>query len=140
MPKTAADYALQILAAYEGEVAGAAYFCGLTRAYPRQSAFLEKCAALERATASQLGTLIHKYQLMPRSQVALEERGLSDARMDSGRDWMEFVRMSITSYAKYVAEFRALEALGPAEDQAVLAALTAHEVQLIEWMRAETAL
>jgi hypothetical protein len=53
---------------------------------------------------------------------------------------MELMRQSISSYAKYVAEFRALEALGPAEDQPVLAALTAHEVQLIEWMRAETAL
>jgi hypothetical protein len=37
-----------------------------------------------------------------------------------------------------VAEFKALEAIGPAEDQPTLAALTAHEVQLIEWMRAET--
>jgi hypothetical protein len=140
MPKTAADYALQILAAYEGEVAGAAYFGGLTQVYPQRSAFLEKCAALERATANQLGTLIRKYQLTPRSQEALEERGVLDARMETGRDWMELMRQSISSYAKYVAEFRALEALGPAEDQAVLAALTAHEIQLIEWMRAQTAL
>jgi hypothetical protein len=37
-----------------------------------------------------------------------------------------------------VPEFKALEAVGPVEDQRILAALTAHEIQLIEWMRAET--
>jgi hypothetical protein len=47
------------------------------------------------------------------------------------------VQQSIKSYARYVAEFKALEAMGPAEDQPILEALTAHEVQLIEWMRAE---
>jgi len=47
------------------------------------------------------------------------------------------MQQSIESYARYVAEFKALEAMGPAEDQPILAALTAHEVQLIEWMRAE---
>ena len=46
---------------------------------------------------------------------------------------------SIRSYPSYVDEFRALEAIGPAEDQPVLAALTAHEIQLIEWLRAEVA-
>ena len=137
---TTPQYTLQVLAAYEGEVAGAAYFEALTLAYPQQSAFLEKCAALERATAGQLSALVQKYQMMPRSQGALVERGAFDARMEAGRDWMELLRQSISSYAKYVTAFEALEAIGPAEDQPVLAALTAHEVRLIEWMKAEIVL
>ena len=50
------------------------------------------------------------------------------------------MQQSIKSYDLYVAEFEALEAMGPAEDHAILAALTAHKVQLIEWMRAEAGL
>jgi len=52
---------------------------------------------------------------------------------------MELLRRSVHSYAGYVEEFQALEALGPSEDQAILAALTAHEIRLIESMRAEIA-
>jgi hypothetical protein len=37
-----------------------------------------------------------------------------------------------------VAKFKALEAMDPMEDQRILAALTTHEIRLIEWMRAET--
>jgi amino-acid N-acetyltransferase len=47
------------------------------------------------------------------------------------------MQQSIRSYARYVAQFKALEVIGPAADQPVLAALTAHEVQLIEWLREE---
>jgi hypothetical protein len=133
-----AQYTLRVLEAYEDEVAGATYFDGLASAYPQQSAFFEKCAALERVTASQLSALIRKYQLTPRAQTTLEERGALDARREAGSDWRELMQQSIKSYARYVAEFKALEAIGPTEDQPVLAALTAHEVQLIEWMRAET--
>ncbi len=130
-------YRQRVLEAYEDEVAGAAYFNELAFAYPRQSAFLAKCAALERATASQLSALIRKYQLTPRAQATLEEHGALDARAAVGSDWRELMRQSISSYARYVADFKALEAIGPAEDQPALAALTAHEVQLIEWMRVE---
>jgi hypothetical protein len=133
-----AQYTLRVLEAYEDEVAGAAYFDGLASAYPQQSAFFEQCAALERATASQLSALIRKYQLTPRAQTTLEERGALEARRKAGSDWRELMRQSTKSYAGYVAEFKALEAIGPTEDQPILAALTAHEVQLIEWMRAET--
>jgi hypothetical protein len=131
------QYTLRVLEAYEDEVAGAAYFADLAASYPQQSAFFERCAALERATASQLSALLRKYRLTPRAQTTLEERGALDARREGGGDWRELMQQSINLYARYVAEFKALEAIGPAEDQPVLAALTAHEVQLIEWMRAE---
>ena len=81
------QYALRVLEAYEDEVVGAAYFDGLTSAYPQQSAFFEKCAALERATASQLSALIRKYQLTPRAQTTLEKCGALDARRKAGSDW-----------------------------------------------------
>jgi hypothetical protein len=131
------QYIFQILEAYEDEVAGAAYFDGLALAYPQQSAFLERCAALERETVTQLSALLQKYQLTPRAQTMLEERGLLDARRDAGSDCKKVMQQSIKLYAGYVAEFKALEAMGPVEDQRILAALTAHEIQLIEWMRAE---
>ena len=132
------QYTLQVLEAYEDEVAGAAYFDGLALAYPQQSAFFERCAALERETATRLSALLQKYQLTPRAQTTLEERGALDARRDSGSDCQKLMQQSIKSYARYVAEFKALEAMGPMEDQRILAALTAHEIQLIEWMQAET--
>jgi hypothetical protein len=132
-------YALKILEAYEDEVAGAAYFDALGLAYPERAAFFEKCAAGERETANQLIVLLRKYQLTPQPQTALEERGANDALGDADGDWLALLRRSITSYAHYVEEFKALEAVGPSEDQPILAALTAHEIRLIEWMRAETA-
>src|ERR1700684_3099701 len=132
------QYFLQILEAYEDEVAGAAYFDGLALAFPQQSAFFERCAALERETATQLSALLQKYQLTPRAQTMLEERGALDARGNAGSDCKKLMQQSVKSYAGYVAAFKALEALGPLEYQRILAALTAHEIQLIEWMRAET--
>jgi hypothetical protein len=131
------QYTLLILEAYEDEVAGAAYFDSLARAYPQHSSFFQKCAALERATANRLIELLRKYHLTPSAQTTLEERGALDARIEATSDWRMLMQQSIKSYARYVAEFKALEAMGPAEDQPILAALTAHEVQLIEWMRAE---
>jgi hypothetical protein len=99
--------------------------------------FFQKCAALERTTANRLIELLRKYHLTPSAQTTLEERGALDARIEATSDWRMLMQQSIKSYARYVAEFKALEAMGPAEDQPILAALTAHEVQLIEWMRAE---
>ena len=131
------QYTLLILEAYEDEVAGAAYFDSLARAYPQHSSFIQKCAALERTTANRLIELLRKYHLTPSAQTTLEERGALDARIEATGDWRMLVQQSIKSYARYVAEFKALEAMGPAEDQPILEALTAHEVQLIEWMRAE---
>ena len=132
------QYTLQVLEAYEDEVAGAAYFDGLALAYPEHSAFFKRCAALERDTATQLCVLLQKYQLTPRPQAALEERGALDAKIDAGGDGIKLMQQSIKSYAQYVAQFKALEALGPMEDRCILAALTAHEIQLIEWMQEET--
>jgi hypothetical protein len=112
----------------------------LALAYPQQSAFFERCAALERATAGQLSALLRKYQLTPRAQTTLEERGTFDARREAGTDWKQLMQQSIKSYARYVTEFKALEAMGPTQDQPILAALTAHEIQLIAWMQAEAGL
>jgi hypothetical protein len=134
------QYTSRVLEAYEDEVAGAAYFDGLALAYPQRSAFLERCAALERATASQLSPLLRKYQLTPRAQTSLEERGALDARRVAGSDWKKLMQRSIKLYVGYVTEFKALEAMGATEDQPILAALTAHEIQLIEWMQAEAGL
>src|ERR1700722_6646634 len=107
------QYILRILEAYEDEVAGAAYFGGLALAYPQQSAFLERCAALERETATELSALLQKYQLTPRAQTMLEERGALAARRDAGSDCKKLMRQSIKSYAGYVADFKGLEAIGP---------------------------
>ena len=131
------QYTLLILEAYEDEVAGAAYFDSLAQAYPQHSSFFQKCAALERTTANRLNELLRKYHLTPSAQTTLEERGALDARIEATSDWRMLMQQSIKSYARYVAEFKALEAMGPAEDQPILAALTAHEVKLIEWMRLE---
>ena len=133
------QYLSAVLDAYEGEVAGAAYFDALGSVYPQKAAFFGKCAALERATASRLEELIHKYHLQPQPQAALAERGRGDTRAQGEVHWRELMQQSIQSYPRYVDEFRALEAIGPAEDQPVLAALTAHEVQLIDWLREEVA-
>jgi hypothetical protein len=139
MHMAAEHYTQEVLAAFEGEIAGAAYFEALRAAFPQQAAFLDQCAALERATANRLAMLIAKYQLTPQSPQDLAARGALDASKDFGRDWLELMQWSVMSYAEYVSGFRELESLGPADDRPILAALTAHEVQLIDWMRAQLA-
>jgi hypothetical protein len=134
------QYTVKLLEAYEEEVAGAVYFDGLAVAYPGHCAFFERCAQGERDMANQMTPLLTKYQLTPRTAAALEARGLDYVRVDAGGDALELLRRSVESYARYVEEFRALEALGPPEDQAILAELTAHEIRLIEWMRGRIAL
>ncbi len=130
-------YTTLVLEAYEDEVAGATYFDGLALKYPQQSNFFHQCAALERATANRLVELLRKYQLTPSAQTTLEARGALQARMEAASDCRTLMRQAVDTYARYVTQFKALEAIGPAEDQPILAALTAHEVQLIEWMRRE---
>jgi hypothetical protein len=132
-------YLPAILAAYQDEVAGAAYFDALASVFPEKAAFFGRCAALERATASRVERLIRKYHLQPQSEAELAERGRRDTRAEGNLHWRELMQQSIHSYPRYVDEFRALEAIGPEEDQPVLAALTAHEVQLIDWLREEVA-
>lgn len=132
-------YATLVLESYEDEVAGAAYFDGLAAAFPRHAHFLARCAALERTTADRLGPLLTKYGLPLRDSAPLRERGARDARLESGVEWRALLTRSVESYGRYVDAFRALEALGPPEDQPILQALTAHEIQLIDWMRAELA-
>ena len=132
-----AGYLALVLEAYEAEVAGAAYFEGLIPHFPDQVEFLQRCVALERATALRLDELLRKYQLTPAARAILDARGAQHARAESSGDWRQLLHKSVEYYPRYVTEFQALEAMGPAEDQPVLAALTAHEVQLIDWMRAE---
>ena len=136
--ETSMQYRARVLEAYEDEVAGAAYFDGLALRFPQQSGFFQQCAALERATALQLTELLHRYQLTPATAAALAERGTLQARTETASDWRQLMRRSVVDYARYVADFRALEAQGPPEDQAVLVALTAHEVLLIEWLRLQS--
>ena len=131
-----ARYTWLVLEAYQDEVAGAAYFDGLALAYPEHSRFFRKCALLERTTANRLLELVHQYELTPSVSAALE-RGAHDARLEAAGDWTALMRRSIESYGVYVAQFQAPEAMGPTQDQPVLAALTAHEVTLIGWMRAK---
>src|ERR1700722_14062961 len=96
------QYILRILEAYEDEVAGAAYFGGLALAYPQNSAFLERCAALVRETVTELSELLQKYQLTPRAQTMLDDRDVLDARRDAGSDCKNLMQQSIKSYAGYV--------------------------------------
>jgi len=103
------QYTLLILEAYEDEVAGAAYFDNLARAYPQHSSFFQKCAALERTTANRLIELLRKYHLTPSTQTTLQERGALDARIQATSNWRMLMQQSIESYARYVAEFKALE-------------------------------
>jgi len=135
--KPAIDYTAGILDAYEDEVAGAAYFRGLVAFFPEKRDFLLRCCVLEEQTAARLVPLVRKYRLKHQAAPFLSRRGESDARAAGHKAWQTLVRESVDGYPLYVAQFRQLESLAPAEDRDIVASLTGHEVQLIEWLQAE---
>ena len=131
------DYQAGILDAYEGEVAGAAYFRDLMAYFPDHAELLQRCRALEHQTAASLAPLLKKYDLQCRAVLVLSELGAAEARADGRQTWQSLLRHSVDTYPAYVVQFRELTALAPVVDRPIVELLTQHEVLLIGWLTTE---
>ena len=137
LPKTAdPNYLKTLLQYYEEEIAGEAYYLALAERlsdpYHQTTMFL--LASVERHTAAAVKPLVEGYGLVSRPMEELEAEGRRDA--DCGpQDWEGMIAYMRKSFPRYVADFKALEAMAPAEDRAPLALMTAHEVAAIEFLQ-----
>jgi dimethylamine/trimethylamine dehydrogenase len=135
------DYSEALLAAYEDEVVGEAYFRGLSERFEvaAQREKLALLAELERHTAGVILPLVDRHRLSPRPPSVLDELGRSEAASYGGADWLGLMREMAGTYQVYVEEFRALEKMAPEDDRAALARLTEHESLIIDFAERELA-
>ncbi|MDU8943653.1 hypothetical protein [Ovoidimarina sediminis] len=132
------EYLETLLLYYEEEVEGEAYFAELARRADDadRKTKLTLLAAVEGHAAEAAKPLIEKYGLSPRPALDLEKSGIREALMER-KDWPALLAEMEVSYPKFVDAFRRLEAMGPAEDKAVLAFLTQHEMAAVEFLARE---
>lgn len=137
----AGDYLARLQAAYQGEVRGEATFLTLAaRAGSDEAAAKWRALArLEATTRARLLPLMRRHGLVTAPDEEQRRLGLARAEARAALGWHGAVRALAESVAKYVALYAELEADGPPEDKAGLAFLTAHEVALAAFARAELA-
>lgn len=127
-----------LLLYYEEEIEGEAYFAELARIFstPEQRKRLTLLAEVERHAAQGVAPLIARYGLTPRSDAILTQSGHGQAQR-APATWASLLDEMNRTYPGYLAAFEALEAIGPAEDQARLRFLTQHEVAALDYLALE---
>jgi len=135
------DYTQGLLAAYEDEVIGEAYFGGLAAHFPveAQRDKLALLAEVERYTAGVLRLLVERHGLASRLVPVLHELGRTEATAWHGGGWRGLMQEMAGNYQVYVEEFRALERVAPDDDRPALARLTQHELLIIGFAEKELA-
>ncbi|MEE9230561.1 MAG: hypothetical protein V3U86_07625 [Acidobacteriota bacterium] len=135
------QYKQELLAAYEDEVSGKAYFESLAHYYrePEQQRKLIQVAKLEQQTAERLKPLLQRYELKPQSDQELHQQGKQEAQNDGKKNWRELLTFFKDDYTKYIDEFKVLESAGSEQDRPALRALTQHEIALVEFVTRELA-
>lgn len=135
----AADYRATLVAYYEEEVAGEAYFTALAdRAEAGAAAeALRLLAAVERRTADLMASLLARHGLAARDETALLRWGVESAAPHLAMTWDALVDHMATTYPRYMPMFEALEAMAPAGDLPALRKVTAHEAAAIAFAERE---
>jgi len=134
------DYLPTLLRYWEEEIEGEAWFRALAERIddPRRKEQLLLLAEVERRTAADVRPLLERHGLTPRPETELVAAGRAEAA--SGPcDWNALAAGMREAYPGYVGAFRALEAIGPAEDAALLARMTDHEVQALAFLERDHA-
>ena len=128
-----------LLVSYEDEVGGEAYFDRLADHHcePAKQQKLRRLAALERQTAARLAPLLKRYGLEARPAEALRRGAREEADRDGALGWQGLIRSFRDDFPRYIQDFRDLERAGSHADADALAALTQHEIALIEFARRE---
>lgn len=134
-------YLRELAAAYQGEVRGEAGFTALAAgaADADEADRWRLLARLEAATRAKLEPLLRRHGLDTAPDPEQRRAGLQRAERRAAMGWSGAIRSMSESLPAFVERYAALEAAGPAEDKAVLAFLTAHEVALVDFCAAEMA-
>ena len=133
------SYFDKILKAYEGEVAGEAYFKALAGVFNEQehTQKLALLAAVENLTSRTLLPLLKRYGIKPREQNDLVNLAHSWIRERAFNRWEDLINNMTTRYPGYIEEFKILAASAPDEDKTALDFLVEHEIVLLEFANQE---
>ncbi len=128
-----------LLAYYEEEIMGEAYFRGLSRHFngDGEREKLALLANVERHAAEAVRPLLEKHGLMPRDEGALHSLGAKDVTSHQQLDWLGLMAYMIDRYPGYVDDFEKLERMAPEDDLSPLKFLTKHEIVTIEFAEKE---
>ena len=134
-------YEETLLAYFEEEIEGEAYFAGLAPHFDEPGAAdkLLLLARVERHAAEVTRPLLARRGLTPRSDRALDASGRRHVDKQARQSWQDFVRRMAQDYPRYIPMFEALEAMAPEEDRRTLRILTEHEHATIRFARRELA-
>lgn len=135
------DYLRGLADAYQGEVRGEATFRTLAEQADSEdvAAKWRALARLEAATRRALEPLMRRHGLETAPDEAQRRLGVARGEARAALGWQGAMRDMADRLPRFVALYAELEAIGPAEDKAGLAFLTAHEVALQDFARAELA-
>lgn len=135
------DYLKALLASYEDEVIGEAYFRGLIDRFSveAQREKLALLAEVERHTAGVIRPLVDRRGLTSRPLAVLSELGRTEAAAYRGVSWPDLMQEMAGTYQVFVEEFRAVEQMAPADDRPALSRLTEHELLIIGFAEKELA-
>lgn len=134
-----AEYRDRIAAAYRGEVYGEALFGALAELCARADR-RRKWRVLERLeleTRQRLRPIAQRLGVPVHPDAAQVERGRRHAAILARQRWMNVMDVFLAEVDGHVARFEELERMGPPEDAAILARVTAHEVALQSFARLE---
>jgi len=137
-PQPSDEYLETLLAYYEEEISGEAYFEALADHFDEREKVL-LLARVERYAADSVVPLIEKYGLIPRDTADIQREGRGYRSLHQSLSWSEFMSYMVRRYPEYLVEFRSLEQMAPAEDLPALKVLTGHEVAVIEFAKMELA-
>ncbi len=136
--KASDEYLDTLLAYYEAEIGGEAYFEALAEHFDESEKVL-LLARVERHAADAVQPLLEKYGLVPRSEAAIKRERRIYLALHQSYSWLEFMTYMVERYPGYLDEFRSLEQMAPVADSPALRVLTNHEVAVIEFAKREIA-
>ncbi len=134
-----ARYLLTLQEYYEEEVSGEAWYRALADLFEgaRRNKML-RLAEVEGHTAQIVRPLIDAYGLAPKASSALQEEGRKAAQ-SGPQEWDALLDQMRADFPQYIDDFKALEAMAPPQDRAILKRMTEHEVVAIEFLALEAA-
>jgi hypothetical protein len=139
-PRRFATYDDALRVAYEEEIAGESYFRALASRHEGSAAeALTLLAEVEAATAAALAPLIARRRLATATVEALAAKGAADAEARAQMAWPALAAWMAESFPAYIAEFEAIEAMGPPADAAALRLATEHERAAVAFATLEAA-
>ena len=135
------DYRTTLLACFEDEIGGEAYFHGMAEHFdePGAAEKLHLMGEVERCAAETVRPLLERHGLKPRAEETLHAQGTTSIARRAGMTWTALVDDMAARYPAYINDFRALEAMAPEEDLPALRLLTEHEAVLIAFVEREKA-